>query len=241
MRQLIQTGTFIEEPDNITNSNPIVPTPSVTESAMDAPESPAESSVPDSASDAETATEAPSEATSVGNFLNKLDNQSQVSSIVFEGVFKQTMTGGDLTGRQVMQTGSAKGTLTGPERHVALNEHQVREGHLIHEDEVRYDMTEPNNPIILSRNRPENPQPSKYRDIDVPVKQRDYKLYADSTVTGEPLIKVSPFKRYEIPAAYAHAVDVNVGDIVTLRYNTMATVPSFRVVWLDFGHRRLKR
>lgn len=151
------------------------------------------------------------------------------------------MTGGDLIGRQVMQTGSAKGTLIGGERRVAVLEHFVRDNHLIHGDEVRYDMTEPNNPVILSRNRPENPEPSKYRDIEVPVKQRDYKLYADTTVMGEPLIKVSPFKKYEIPAPYAHAVDVNVGDVVTLRYNTMAGVPSFRVVWLDYGHRRLKR
>lgn len=150
------------------------------------------------------------------------------------------MTGGDLIGQQVMPTGPTKGTLMGPERRVTLNEHQVRDNHLIHEDEVRYDMTDPDNPIILSRNRPENPRPSKYRDIEVPVKLRDYQLYADTTVTGEPLIKVSPFKKYKIPSAYAHAVDVTVGDIVTLRYNTMASVPSFRVVWLDFGHRRLK-
>ncbi|NLR31614.1 hypothetical protein [Levilactobacillus tujiorum] len=149
--------------------------------------------------------------------------------------------GWDLDRSSSHANGSAKGTLTGPERHTEVSEHFVRNNHLTHGDEVRYDMTEPNNPIILSHNRPENPQPSKYRDIEVPVKQRDYKLYADTTVMGEPLIKVSPFKKYEIPAAYAHAVDVNVGDIVTLRYNTMAGVPSFRVVWLDFGHRRMKR
>ncbi len=168
----------------------------------------------------------------VANFLNQLDADTKTSqtATVYEGTFQQTMTGGELVGHTPEMTGN---------RRIAVSENYVRQNNLIHSDEIRFELPHPKDPVIISKARPEHSQASRYRDIEVTVKQRNYELYADTTVTGEPLVKVSPFKKYLIPKAYATATGVTLGDVVTLRYNTTAEYPSFRVVWLDFSHRRM--